>query len=47
MKYLMKENVLGLDIPVDDIAVMHEFHRVTGLFYDTSGPLLRKTALTA
>jgi hypothetical protein len=43
----MKENVLGFDIPVYDITVMHELHRMAGLLDHASGLFLRKTPLVS
>lgn len=43
--YLMKQDILWLDIPVDDIAVVHELYRVADLTSDAPDPFLPETAL--
>jgi hypothetical protein len=43
----MKEDVLGFDIPMYDITVMHELHRMTGLIDHASGLFFRKTPLVS
>lgn len=41
----MKQDILRLDIPVDDITIVHELNRVADLPRDTPHALLAETAL--
>lgn len=43
--YLMEEDVLGLDVTVQDVIVVHVLHRVADLLDDTPDPVLREAAL--
>lgn len=38
--YLVEEDVFGLDVPVDDVAVVHELYGVAHLLDDRSRLLL-------
>lgn len=45
LAYLVEENVLGFNVSVDDIAVVHEFHGVADLPSNFPHFLLPETAL--
>ena len=43
--YLMEQYVFRFDVPVDDIAIVHEFYGVADLPRDAPDPLLSEAAL--
>jgi hypothetical protein len=44
-QYLVEEDVFRLDVPVDDVTVVHELHRVARLLDHRTRLLLPKTTL--
>lgn len=44
-RYLVEKDVLRFDVPVDDVAVVHELYRMAHLLYHRSHLLLWETAL--
>ena len=43
--YLMQKDVLGLDVSVDDVAIMHKLNGVADLSYHCADPFLMKSSL--